>query len=184
MSRDNRCAALRASRENVSMRVNAEPNDVLRALGKAIEATFARGDWLDLALLTDTEQVVTRHRRLLRSLEWNDPDYSGNVLEVLPTVLGDRGPGPRQGVAAADRFPNLRIVEDRVGLQQWLANNDPTLHEALYGGEDKSSLTTFKRHRNGSDFRTSGCMPRGYVAASTWIPHRQSAPRRNCSRRR
>lgn len=122
------------------MRTNAKPNDVLRALAKAIEATFVRGDWLDLALLTDTEQVVTEHRRLLRSLEWNDPDYSGNVLEVLPSILGDRGLRRRQGVSAAERFPNLQIVEDRVGLQHWLAGNEPVLHAALYGGDDKVVL--------------------------------------------
>jgi len=122
------------------MRANAKPNDVIRALAKAIEATFARGDWLDLALLTDSEQVVQGHRRLLRSLEWNDPDYSGNVLEVLPAILGDRGLGSRQGVSAAARFPNLRVVEDRAGLQQWLLANEPVLHAALYGGEDKGVL--------------------------------------------
>ena len=71
-----------------AMRADAKPNDVIRAFAKAIEATFALGDWLDLALLTDTEHVVQGHRRLLRSLEWNDPDYSGNVLEVLPAILG------------------------------------------------------------------------------------------------
>jgi len=122
------------------MRANAKPTDVLRALAKAIEATFARGDWLDLALLTDTEHVVQDHRRLLRSLDWNDRDYSGNVLEVLPAILGDRGWGRRQGLSAVERFPNLRVVEDRVGLQQWLAANEPVLHEALYGGEDKVVL--------------------------------------------
>jgi hypothetical protein len=122
------------------MRANAKPNDVLRALAKAIEATFARGDWLDLALLTDTERVVSGHRRLLRSLEWNDPDYSGNVLDVLPAILGDRGLGHPHAVSAAGRFPNLRVVEDRVGLQQWLGGNEPVLYEALYGGEDKVVL--------------------------------------------
>jgi hypothetical protein len=122
------------------MRANAKPNDVIRAFAKAIEATFASGDWLDLALLTDTEHVVQGHRRLLRSLEWNDRDYSGNVLEVLPAILGDRGLGSRPGVSAAERFPNVRVVENRVGLQQWLSANEPVLHEALYGGDDKVVL--------------------------------------------
>lgn len=121
------------------MRADAKPNDVIRAFAKAIEATFARGDWLDLALLTDTEDVVRGHRRLLRSLEWNDPDYSGNVLDVLPAILGDRRSG-RHGHSAAVRFPNLGIVEERVGLQRWLAANDPALHEALYRGEESAVL--------------------------------------------
>ncbi len=55
---------------------------------------------------------------------------------MLPNVLGDRGLGSRQGVSAAERLPNLRADEDRVGLQQWLAANEPVLYEALNGGED------------------------------------------------
>jgi hypothetical protein len=34
-------------------------------------------------MITDSLQTVQGHHRLLRSLNWNDSDYSGNVLEVL-----------------------------------------------------------------------------------------------------
>jgi hypothetical protein len=126
------------------MRADAKANVVLRALGKAIEAKFDRGAWLELALITDTERQVTRHPRLLRSLEWGDDDYGGRVLEILPVVLGDRDTHARRPDgrprSAQERFPNLDDVEDFVGLQAWLADYAPALHDELYAGEDAAAL--------------------------------------------
>lgn len=76
---------------------------MLLAFAKAIEATFTQGDWLALGLVTDTDDVIRRHRRLLRSLDWGDEDYSGNILEVLPEVLGARR-GVSLSGPAKDRF--------------------------------------------------------------------------------
>jgi hypothetical protein len=44
-----------------------------------------------LASLTSCSDVIDRHPRLLRSMSWNDPDYPGNVLQVLLTII-DRSP--------------------------------------------------------------------------------------------
>jgi AbiJ N-terminal domain 5 len=79
------------------MRADAKPNQVLLGLAKAIEATFSRGDWLELGLITDSEAIIRNHRRLLRGLEYGDDDYSGNILDVLPSVLGERSGHPRLG---------------------------------------------------------------------------------------
>lgn len=70
---------------------------------KAIEATFAKGDWLALGLLTDSDDIVRNHRRLLRSLDWGDDDYPGNVMEVLPAVLGASRGDRVKGRASAIR---------------------------------------------------------------------------------
>ena len=121
------------------MRSDAKANRAMLALERAIEATFTRGDWLELGLVTDSDEFIRGHRRLLRSLEWGDEDYSGNILDVLPKVLGDRG-GPRLSRLAADRFPKLALVEDQVGLQEWLAANDRELYQELYAGEDSAAL--------------------------------------------
>jgi AbiJ N-terminal domain 5/Abortive infection C-terminus len=117
------------------MRSDAKASQAVLAFAKAIEATFNQGDWLALGLLTDTDDVIRGHRRLLRSLDWGDDDYSGNILEVLPRVLGARRGGRLKG-AAVDCFPNLAVVEEQVGLQSWLATNDRALHNALYSGEN------------------------------------------------
>lgn len=120
------------------MRADAKASQALIALAKAVDVTFSRGDWIELGLLTDTDDLITGHRRLLRSLEWGDADYSGCVLDVLPRVLGERDARSRK--LAADRYPNLRVVADRVGLERWLAENEPGLHHDLYGGEDGTVL--------------------------------------------
>ena len=120
-------------RDNEGVRPEATANQAVLALARAIEATFTRGDWLELGLITDSDEVIRGHRRLLRSLEWGDEDYSGNILDVLPKVLGERS-GPRVGRRAAERFPNLGSVEEQVGLREWLAANDRELYHELYGG--------------------------------------------------
>ena len=50
--------------------------------------TFDDGKWRELGYLTDTIEAIEGHPRLLRSLHWGDEDYEGNVLKVLPTILG------------------------------------------------------------------------------------------------
>ena len=47
---------------------------------------FDRGNWEELGLLTGFSDVITGHGRLLRSLDWNDEDYEGNVLGVLRQI--------------------------------------------------------------------------------------------------
>lgn len=127
------------TRHNGDVRADAKTSQAILAFAKAIEAKFNQGDWLRLALVTDSHDVIRGHRRLLRSLEWGDSDYAGNILEVLPQVLG----APRNAdlkARAADCFPNLGVIEDQVGLQGWLATNDHASHEALYAGEDTTVL--------------------------------------------
>jgi hypothetical protein len=121
------------------VRAEAKANAVIRAVAKVIEATFNQGEWLELGLITDTYDRIKNHDRLLRSLDWGDPDYSGHVLAMVPYVLGDRG-GRAGARSAQQRFSNLREVEDFVGLQAWLAEHDRGLHDELYAGEDAAVL--------------------------------------------
>jgi len=121
------------------MRADAKPSQVILAFAKAIESSFSRGDWIELGLLTETDDLIRGHRRLLRSLEWGDDDYSGHVMDVLPRVLGEQ-PGLRASRSAAERFTNREVVEEKVGLQAWLSANEPALHAALYAGEDAAVL--------------------------------------------
>jgi hypothetical protein len=119
------------------MRSDAKANQVVIALAKAIETTFAKGDWLELGLLTESDDLIHNHRRLLRSLEWGDSDYSGCIIDVLPRVLADTG---GRSKLAVERYPNLAVVEDKVGLRKWLADHDRQLHDALYASDNVASL--------------------------------------------
>jgi len=103
------------------VKANPNPNKVILALKRAIVATFDDGKWRELGYLTDSIEVISGHGRLLRSLYWNDDDYPGNVLAVLPRVIQD---DPEK----------LRVVEEFVNLEEWLRENDPTLHGEVYEG--------------------------------------------------
>lgn len=55
-------------------------------LGQRIVANFNRGHWEEIGLLTGQSELIHGHSRLLRSLDWGDEDYSGNVLSVVRQI--------------------------------------------------------------------------------------------------
>ncbi|MDT8277433.1 hypothetical protein RQ734_15275 [Roseomonas mucosa] len=78
--------------------------DLRRALlpiKKEVCKNFSSGDWLELATLTNSSEIVEHHPRLLRSLSFGDDDYEGNVFSVL--------------VAIAEQNPlNLGIIQNYI----------------------------------------------------------------------
>jgi hypothetical protein len=48
-----------------------------------IEAKFTSSNWEEIGLLAGITDLVRGHSRLLRSLDWRDPDYAGNIIEIL-----------------------------------------------------------------------------------------------------
>lgn len=44
---------------------------------------FTSEDWTELGILTGFTVEIRQHDRLLRSLSWGDPDYSGHALDFL-----------------------------------------------------------------------------------------------------
>lgn len=109
------------------MKPDADRNKIILALQRAIVATFDDGKWRELGYLTGTIEVISGHSRLLRSLNWGDPDYSGNVFSVLPRIIGDDP-------------DKLKVVEDFAGLESWLRENDQKLYEELYDSSEGVSL--------------------------------------------
>jgi hypothetical protein len=120
--------------ERQVLRDHVKPDTIILAVAKAIEAKFDRSMWLELALLTGTRDEILAHPRLLRSLDWGDPDYFGNVIVMVPRVLGEqtgRHPTPSE---SRPRFPNFKVVEDFLDLPDWLHRSEPDLYAKLYGG--------------------------------------------------
>jgi len=109
------------------MKTNVNYNRAILALKRAIVATFDDGKWRELGYLTDSIEMISGHPRLLRSLHWGDDDYEGNVLAVLPRIIGN-DPG------------KLRAVEEFVGLDQWLKENDLALRAEIYDAGEMVSL--------------------------------------------
>jgi hypothetical protein len=57
------------------------------ALKQRISEKFSKENWLELGVLTNALDLVEGHYRLLRSLDWGDKDYDGNVLDVVIGML-------------------------------------------------------------------------------------------------
>jgi hypothetical protein len=60
-----------------------DQNLALLKVKEQIIAKFDKGHWQDIALLTDSLDLVNGHPRLLLGLNFGDDDYDGNVAEVL-----------------------------------------------------------------------------------------------------
>lgn len=61
-------------------------------LKEIIVKHFKKEHFLEVGVLTGWTQHIRSHARLLRSLEWGDDDYAGNVLELL-TAMESRKDG-------------------------------------------------------------------------------------------
>lgn len=82
---------------------NLEPKDrkELLSLTKLAVDNFNQGDWLAIGVYTGQSHFVEGHDRLLRSLSFGDPDYSGCAHAVMnKIVLQDLG--------------NLKIISDYI----------------------------------------------------------------------
>jgi hypothetical protein len=94
----------------------------LIALKDRISAGFNSSHWQELATITDSDNIVNGHSRLLRSLSWYDSDYDGNVLEVIKKII-------------ASDSANLTIVLDYVNrkfpLKGGVEAPDPTITSAV-----------------------------------------------------
>jgi AbiJ N-terminal domain 5/Abortive infection C-terminus len=122
------------------MRAEANRDQIILAVVKAVEATFGRSEWMELGLLTGTLEYIREHPRLLRSLDWNDPDYHARVIEAVPVVL--RGPSRRTsrdggaGTTPYAMLTNLEVVEKFLNLRAWLQKHDSALYSSLYAGDE------------------------------------------------
>lgn len=69
----------------------------LLEIKQQIVKQFGKTEWLELGFSIGCQDIIENHERLLRSLSWGDPDYEGNVLEVLKQMT-DRNPNNLQGI--------------------------------------------------------------------------------------
>lgn len=81
--------------------ISAAERKRLIDLSRMAVANFNAGDWQTLGAHTGQMTMITGHDRLLRSLSFGDPDYSGNAHGVMfQLVEADHG--------------NLQIIEDYI----------------------------------------------------------------------
>ncbi|GAB2599014.1 hypothetical protein [Spirosoma areae] len=61
----------------------------LFALHEFIQDYFTKSDWIKVAYLTDSLELIEDHPRLMRSLDFKDDDYEGNSLQVLSKLISE-----------------------------------------------------------------------------------------------
>ncbi|MBC8155474.1 MAG: hypothetical protein H7Z72_21510 [Bacteroidetes bacterium] len=61
----------------------------LFALHEFIRDHFTKSDWIKLGYLLDSQELIEEHPRLLRSLDFKDDDYEGNILQVLSKIISE-----------------------------------------------------------------------------------------------
>ena len=81
----------------------------LFALHDYIHTHFTKMDWIKLAYLTNSLDVIADHPRLLRSLDFADDDYEGNSLQVLARIV-DNDPAY---LLAIEQFTNEKKLKDK-----------------------------------------------------------------------
>ncbi len=52
----------------------------------AISQHFKNENWADIALLTNSKDIIYNHDRLFKSLRFGDDDYPSNIIEVLQMI--------------------------------------------------------------------------------------------------
>nr|WP_246146526.1 hypothetical protein [Maritimibacter alkaliphilus] len=70
---------------------SAEPLNLLQLKDLIVE-NFDQENFLEIGVLSGWTNQIRNHSRLLRSLSWRDPDYPGNVLDLI-TRMDDAGDG-------------------------------------------------------------------------------------------
>ena len=106
-----------------------ERNAVVLSIRRAIIATFDRSDWKELAYRTGTEEEITGHQRLLRSLDWNDSDYPANVLFGIEAILE----GDKEGLEEIFRTEKIA---------NWFRENEADLYVAYVPGSGRNAVAS------------------------------------------
>lgn len=84
-----------------------ERNVLIPKLVKAIEASFDKADWKEFGYEFGIINQINRHDRLLRSLEWGDPDYRAHVFDMMELLTDE-------GLRRALDFPKIKITLEDV----------------------------------------------------------------------
>jgi hypothetical protein len=104
------------------------PSPTILQTKDVIVQEFTKENFLELGVLTGWGNYIQRHDRLLRSLSFGDPDYAGNVLELL-VAMENRGDGSLQkaetyisqafgnSVATTVQVAQFKNVQDIIGYR-------------------------------------------------------------------
>jgi hypothetical protein len=114
-------------------------NALILAIKRAIEDKFSKSDWKNLGYLTNTNDYISNHRRLLRSLEWGDEDYESHVLDAIEVIL-NRDPA------------NLQVLLGFAGIEEWIKEHEPEVYAEFYPGSIPAVDTVNDAEHSAAEF--------------------------------
>ncbi|WP_300318745.1 abortive infection family protein [Idiomarina sp.] len=99
------------------------------ALAEAAAAVFEKGDWKSLGYKTGAENLIQGHPRLLRSLQWGDPDYEGCAFDVIEHIYD-----------LDEENPTALLSNEKI--ERWIKSNRPNIYKEFY---DESFIEPFRQ---------------------------------------
>ncbi|WP_104111850.1 abortive infection family protein [Arthrobacter sp. N199823] len=109
-----------------------------------ITKTFERSDWIEMGLEVGMVDEISKHDRLLRSLDWGDEDYSEHAVKFGTKALDKMGltASKSSGKPAVIDPEVLARIEKVFRTSSWLERVEPELFNALYRAQGAVDATS------------------------------------------
>lgn len=104
-------------------------------LSTVLARTLNESEWKKLAALHGLEAEITNHHRFLRSLQWNDPDFEGNVVDLVETLY-ERSPEILAELFLRDEVQRWLKRYDKELIELWKGDGDPLIAALSHGVEE------------------------------------------------
>ena len=113
-------------------RQNKQKTLRLFALHEFIQDHFTKSDWIKVAYLTDSHELIEDHPRLLRSLDFKDDDYEGNSLQVLSKLITE---------SSSNLYEIERFVEAKKALLNRVVRVVPDFVSTIHSSAPERVIT-------------------------------------------
>lgn len=113
----------------IDLAIGERNKKLIPVIQKAIHNTFDMGDWKSLGYAVGETDYINNHSRLLRSLQWGDPDYDGCIFDAVEHIL-------------KVNQDNMNVLLQNDKIKEWIKNNDPGVYQEFYN--DSSYVPSFR----------------------------------------
>lgn len=105
------------------------------SLATALSQTVGESEWKKIAMLHGLESQISNHPRFLRSLQWNDPDFEGHVIDLVDHLY-ERDQGVLCSLFLRDDVQRWLKRNDEDVLNTWAGEGDPLIDALSHGIEE------------------------------------------------
>ena len=137
------------------------------ALRQSIVANFNAGHWEEVGLITGQSETINTYPRLLRSLNWGDEDYAGNVLGVLRQIAeedlnafntieqyaNEKFPGKSEYISAKPADRRITFAPSVFTVPEFSQESDLAVVMMAFSAEFAPAYKALRRACKASEFR-------------------------------